>query len=112
MNGRAAFVYEVKVPAAASQWTQVSFDGRKHNAAYEGSIWIDQATRQVLRIDRRTTAMPDDFPIAIVQASYRFGYVGLAGKPYLLPQGGEFVQCLRGSGSCTKNVHEFRDYRR
>ncbi|MBY0375573.1 MAG: hypothetical protein K2Q23_16375, partial [Bryobacteraceae bacterium] len=112
VNGRAAFVFTVSVPAAVSQWEQVSFDGRKHKAAYDGAIWVDQATRQILRIDRRTTAMPDDFPIAIVQASYRFMYVGLGGKPYLVPQGGEFVQCLRGAGSCTKNVHEFREYRR
>ena len=112
VNGRAAFVFTVSVPAEGSQWEQVSFDGRKHKAAYEGAIWIDQQTRQILRIDRRTTSMPDDFPVAIVQASYRFSYVGLGGKPYLMPQSGEFIQCLRGAGSCTKNVHEFRDYRR
>lgn len=112
VSGRTTFVFDVSVDEATSQWQHTAFDGRKHKAGYDGTVWIDQQTRQVLRFERRTTSLPSDFPIAIVQASYRFTYVGLEGKPYLVPAAGEVSTCLRGAGSCTKNVSEYKDYRR
>jgi hypothetical protein len=90
----------------------VSPDGRNVNPAYEGAIWVDRDTRRILRIEQRTTSLPMDYPISKVELALNYGFAKIDGKSYLLPAGSENLGCSRGSGACTRNVIDFRDYRK
>ena len=72
-----------------SNWTLASPDGRRYNAAYEGAIWIDKDTRRVLRIEQRTTGLPQDFPLSKAETVLTYAFVKIDNKPYLLPAGSE-----------------------
>jgi hypothetical protein len=110
--GRQCVVYDLTVDSASSHWTMVSPDGRQLNAAYEGGIWIDKETRRVLRIEQRTTGLPYDFPLARSESTLEYNLVKIEQHTYLLPASSEVIGCVRGSGTCTRNVIQFKNYRK
>jgi hypothetical protein len=109
---RQAVVFDYTVAAANSHWTLVSPDNRQYNTAYEGAIWIDKDTRRVLRIEQRTTGLPQDYPLSRAETVLTYAFVKIDNKPYLLPAGSENLGCARGSGACTRNVIEFKNYKK
>ncbi len=112
IGSRQAVVFDYTVAAANSHWTLVSPDDRRVNPAYEGAIWIDKDTRRVLRIEQRTSGLPQDFPLSKAETVLTYGFVKIDNKPYLLPAGSENLGCARGSGTCTRNVIEFKNYKK
>jgi hypothetical protein len=112
ISGRPSVVYDLTVAASNSHWTIAAPDGRAMQPAYEGSIWIDKETRRVLRIEMRTLDLPQDFPFLKAESTLTYGFVKIDNKPYLLPTGSENLGCARGSGSCTRNTIEFKDYKK
>jgi hypothetical protein len=110
--GRRAVVFDYSVAQPNSHWTVVSPDDRRYNPAYEGATWIDQDTHRVLRIEQRTSSLPRDWPFKGVEWVLEYGYVTIDQKTYLLPDRAENVGCMSGSGACTRNVIEFRNYRK
>jgi hypothetical protein len=112
LAGRRAFVFDYAVAQANSHWIMVSPDGRTYAPAYQGAVWIDAATRRVLRIEQHTTAMPRDFPTSRADAILEYAFARIEQKTYLLPAKGESNGCMSGSGACTRNVIEFRNYRK
>ena len=105
-------VFDLTVTAGNSHWELVSPDGRHYNTAYEGAIWIDKDTRRVLRIEQSTTGLPQDFPLSKAETVLTYAFVKIDNKPYLLPAGSENLGCSRGSGACTRNVIEFKNYKK
>ena len=89
----------------------VSPDQREHQAAFSGSVWIDQETRRVLKIARRAQNLPADFALSRAESTLEYAPVTIDRVQYLMPSGGESVSCTTG-GSCTRNVFEFRGYRK
>jgi len=112
LAGRPAYVFDYTVAQPNSHWIMVAADRREYKPAYEGAVWIDAATRRVLRIEQRTTGMPRDFTISRAEAVLEYGFAKIEGKTYLLPAKGETNGCMSGSGTCTRNVIEFRNYRK
>ena len=112
IGGRPAMVFDLSVAQANSHWILVAPDQHRYSPAYEGAIWIDGETRRVLRIEQRAAAMPPDFPFSSAQSILNYDYVKLDGLPYLLPAKAENLGCMSGSGSCTRNVIEFHNYRK
>ena len=110
--GRPAMAFTYTVAQSNSHWTMVSPDGRRFNPAYEGVIWIDKDTRRVLRIEQRTTALPPDWPHKSTECQLEYGFVKIDQKTYLLPTSAENMACMSGSGTCTRNGIEFRNYRK
>jgi hypothetical protein len=110
--GRPSVVFDLAVSAGNSHWTIVAPDGRAMQPAYEGALWIDKETRRVLRIEMRTVDLPQDFPFVKAESTLSYGFVKIDNKPYLLPTGSEALGCARGSGSCTRNTIEFKDYKK
>jgi hypothetical protein len=90
----------------------VAPDERHYNPPYEGAVWIDKETRRVLRIEQRTLSIPRDFPISKAESILEYAFVRIEQRTYLLPATGENLGCASGSGSCTRNVIEFRNYRK
>jgi hypothetical protein len=66
----------------------------------------------VLRIEQRTTSMPRDWPFRGAEAVLEYGFVKIDQKTYLLPATAENIGCMSGSGACTRNLIEFRNYRK
>jgi hypothetical protein len=110
--GRPAAIFDYTVAASNSHWTIVSPDGRRVNPAYEGAIWIDRETHRVLRIEQRTNALPTDFPTSKAESVLDYAFARIEARTYLLPSKAEILGCMRGSGACTKNSIEFRNYRK
>lgn len=109
---RAAVTYRFAVQEAKSHWELVTPDGRRHNPAYEGSLWLDKETGSVLRIERRATGLPADFPISRVETAVTFAFTAVGKGLHLLPAGSDNIQCVSGSGTCSRNTIEFTAYRK
>jgi hypothetical protein len=112
MLGRTAVVFDYSVAQANSHWTMVSPDGRQYKPAYTGAVWVDKDTRRVLRIEQVATAFPRDFTINRAEAKLQYAYARIDQKSYLLPASSENIGCMSGSGACTRNAIEFRNYKK
>ncbi|SPE39504.1 conserved hypothetical protein [Candidatus Sulfopaludibacter sp. SbA3] len=110
--GRPAVVFDYTVAQANSHWTLVSPDGRNYSPAYQGAVWIDRDTRRVLRIEQRTTVLPRDYPLSKAESTLEYGFVKIEQGTYLLPVLSENLGCMSGSGSCSRNSIQFRNYRK
>jgi hypothetical protein len=110
--GRPAWVYDYTVAQTNSHWTMVSPDDRRINPAYDGAIWIDKETRRVLRIEQRTSSIPQDFPLSRAESSVEYAFARIDQRSYLLPSTSENIGCMRGSGTCSRNEIVFRNYRK
>ena len=108
---RTAWIFEYSVTAANSAWALQTPDGREFKPGYTGAVWIDQASRRVVRIERKAVGLQDDFPFGKVESAvtYRFVKWGGAGEK-LMPASGDRISCVTG-GSCTRNVTTFSEYR-
>ena len=102
------------VPQANSQWTLSFKNSFSLKVKYQGRIWVDPATRNILRISQRAD-LPAKSPISYAEATTEFGMTavqGLNSPQYLLPLSSEvIVQEAEGHYS-TRNRIEFRDFRR
>lgn len=112
VTGNLAVVYDLTVPQPNSHWTLVSPDGRRYNTAYEGSIWIDKLTRRVLRIEQHATSLPREYPFSRADSTLNYSFTEIDHHTYLLPANAESIGCMSGSGTCTRNTIEFRNYRK
>ena len=63
-------------------------------------------------MEQRTTGLPNDFPLARSEATLEYSLVKIDQHTYLLPASSEVIGCMRGSGACTRNVIEFKNYRK
>jgi hypothetical protein len=109
---RPAYAFDFSVAQANSHWVIESPDKRRYSPAYKGTVWIDKETRRVVRIEQRTLAIPPDFPIARAEAVLQYAYVRIDQKLHLLPSGAEVTGCTGVTNACTRNVIEFRNYRK
>ena len=110
--GRAAVVYRLSVEQPHSHWTLVAENGRRYKPAYQGTIWIDKETRRVLRIEQQAVGLPRDFEFDKAESMLEYGYVSIEGTRYLLPLQSANMTCNTGTSGCSRNVIEFRNYRK
>jgi hypothetical protein len=108
---RAAYRYDYSIEQPRSNWL-VEAEGSRYRPAYGGAIWIDKETSRVLRIEMSAHNMPRDFPLDQVESTVDYDFVPIGDKKYLLPTHSEALSCLRGTSECTRNVIEFRNYRK
>jgi hypothetical protein len=107
----AAFRYDFSVDEPNSHWHMES-EGQTCQPAYTGSIWIDKQNYRVLRIEVSAVNMPRNFPLDQVESAVDYDYVVIGDGKYLLPVHSEALSCSRGRGGCTRNVIEFRNYKK
>jgi hypothetical protein len=74
-----------------------------------GKAWIDEETRQVMRIERRYLNLPPEFSGMVVTVDY--GPVSIEGKPFWMPRKVECHQSMK-SGSRGEFTAEYRNYRK
>src|ERR1019366_3847789 len=108
---RAAFRYEFSVEQRNSHW-HMEAEGQSYDPGYTGSIWIDKETFRVLRIELSAQSLPRSFPLDQVESAVDYDYVLIGDGKYLLPTHSEALSCAHAANNCTRNVIEFRDYRK
>jgi hypothetical protein len=108
---RAAFRFDFSVEQPNSHW-QVESEGQSYNPAYTGAIWIDKENYRVLRIELSAQSMPRSFPLDQVESAVDYDYVLIGDSKYLLPTHSEALSCERGTSQCSRNVIEFRNYKK
>ena len=108
---RAAFRYDFTVEQPNSHW-HVYAASESYTPGYTGAIWIDKASSRVLRIEMAARKIPVGFPLDTVESSVDYDYVLLGEGKFLLPVHSEALSCRRGTGECTRNVIDFRNYKK
>lgn len=108
---RAAFRYDFSVEQPNSHW-HVEVDSGAYMPGYSGAIWIDKENSRVLRIEMSAERMPASFALDQVEWAVDYDYVLIGESKYLLPVHSESLSCGRASSQCTRNVIEFRNYRK
>ncbi len=109
--GRPSWRYAYSVEQPHSAW-RVRANGETLRPKYSGLIWIDRETSRVLRIEMQARDLPLEFPLDSVTASVDYDFVPIGDGRYLVPIHSETASCLRGTTQCTRNVIEFRNYRK
>lgn len=111
-GGILAKMYEFNVDHANSSW-QVHVAGQSYSPPYKGAVWIDPQTARVLRIEMQAYGFPQDFPTDHVESATDYEYTRLGdAQQYLLPVHSENLMCQRGTDNCSRNVMDFRNYRK
>ncbi len=107
---RPASVFDFKVERVRSYWT-IRVPGQYVVPEYKGSVWIDNQTAEVLRIEMQAKQIPEAFPEVSVETAVDYDTLTL-GTPdkFLLPVHAEALSCWRNSNECQRNVIEFRNY--
>ncbi|HTA43954.1 MAG TPA: hypothetical protein VK789_15980 [Bryobacteraceae bacterium] len=108
---RAAYRYDFSVDQQNSHW-HVESEGQNFMPAYTGSIWIDKDTYRALRIELSAQSMPRSFPLDTVESAVDYDFVPIGEGKFLLPTHSEALSCGRGTSVCSRNVIEFRNYRK
>ena len=108
---RAAIRYDYSIEQPKSNWRVVA-GGSTYEPAYSGAIWIDKETSRVLRIEMSARNIPKDFPLDSVESAVDYDFVLIGSKKYLLPTHSEALSCVRGTSDCSKNVIDFRNYKK
>jgi hypothetical protein len=108
---RRARVYDFEVEQVNSHWN-VQIEARKITPGYAGSVWLDAGTGRVLRLETHAVGIPTDFPMDQIESSVDYSTVEIGGEGVLMPSHAENLGCQRGSNYCSRNVIDFRNYRK
>ena len=108
---RPAYRYDFSVEKPNSHW-HVSAGGETYSPAYTGAIWIDKQNFRVLRIEHAAEKLPKTFLLDTVESAVDYDYMQIGDAKFLLPSHSEALSCTRGSSECTRNVIDFRNYRK
>jgi hypothetical protein len=112
LDGRSAYTYDFQVQQRNSDWDIHAPDGAVATPAYSGTVWIDKATFNVMRIEEQSGPLPSNFPFDKAESVVAYGFFNIDGKTYPLPVHSEILTCQRGSSVCTKNEIRFQNYRK
>lgn len=107
--GRTSVVFRFKVEQPRSHWT-IRAGALSHRPSYKGHIWIDKASKRVIRIEKQAETFPAEFPFDKAEMILEYDFVRLNNRLFLLPVHSENLVCQRGTVSCTRNVIDFRNY--
>jgi hypothetical protein len=108
LRGRLAYVFAYRVAQGRSQW-HIDYERREDIiTAYRGLVYVDQETRQVLRVTLEAVDIPPAFPVHQAETTLDYDYQTLGDQEFLLPLKGEVR--LASGDVFTKNDNEFRLY--
>jgi hypothetical protein len=110
ISHRATSVFDFKVTRVRSSW-KIWVPGQYVVPTYNGSVWIDKQTGEVLRIEMQAKEVPEAFPEISVETAVDYDTISLGtSNRFLLPVHAEALSCWRSSNECQRNVIEFRNY--
>jgi hypothetical protein len=115
-NGRDTVRIGFSVPLETSQrgitYEEESGPRRSIITAYRGRVWVDPGSFQIVRIEDKAINIPSDFPISRSDGSIDYDLAEIMGKKYWLPVRAEMYMVEGARKLHTKNVIEFKRYRK
>ena len=111
-NGRDTVRVSYQVPKETSSRTINYNDERTIVTAYRGRCWIDPESFQIIRIEERAVNIPEDFPITRSEVTIDYDLQDISGRKYWLPVRAEMLLVQGGAKLHTRNVIEFKRYRK
>jgi uncharacterized protein (TIGR03435 family) len=112
IRNRRAVRYSFAVDRAHSIWSLRGENDTRFSPAFDGAVWIDEGTGQILRIAISARGLPDNYPGDTVESTIDYDLVKIADAQYLLPTRSELLTCQRHGNLCFRNESFFRDYRK
>ncbi len=109
-NGRDARVYDFAVKQENSGW-KLLFGGEQVYPAFEGTVWIDDDTLDVLRAEFRAKDVPISYPEDVMEVTIDYALVPIGDSEHLLPVRSEALGCQRWEERCTLNKTAYTNYR-
>ncbi|MBX7221329.1 MAG: hypothetical protein K1Y36_15375 [Blastocatellia bacterium] len=82
--GRPCVTYAYRVATKNSKY-QLRCENAQTITGYQGKIFLDRDTRQVVRLEQEAFDIPSDFPLTAASSVVDFGWVALSGKDFFLP---------------------------
>ena len=110
-NGFMSRMFDIEVEQPRSNWN-IHEGGQAFRPAYRGTVWVDKATKRVVRIEMQAVDLPKTFPVDHAEMALDYQYVTLGTHRFLVPTHSEVLMCHRGMPDCSKNVIDFRNYRK
>jgi thiaminase/transcriptional activator TenA len=111
IDSRRAHRFDFTVEQPNSHW-RVTYEAQTVYPAYKGTVWIDEETLRVLRLEMQARRLPPSYPMDKIEMTVDYGFVMIGGKKFLMPVKSENLACIRGTFTCARNEIEFRNYRR
>jgi hypothetical protein len=112
LRGHLCHVYKYTVDQEHSEWS--IYDGEAKTSvvpAYEGEIFVDTDTTEVLRVSLESVNIPSDFRVRVAKSVLDYDYQTISGQKFLLPM--KLVTRLDDNRHyLSRNDVEFRNYRK
>jgi hypothetical protein len=110
-HGHVSYVFDYAVDQPHSSWGVTDVESKRTvTPGYQGIVYIDRSTGQILRFTAEAVGMPADFPIRVAKETLTYEYADLSGNKFLLPAESE-VRLDRGR-EMSRNVVKFTSYRK
>ncbi|MBZ5577459.1 MAG: hypothetical protein LAP40_12935 [Acidobacteriia bacterium] len=110
LRGRAALAFAYHVEQERSQW-MIDYERKQHIIpAYDGLVYVDRETHQVLRVTMAARGIPSSFPIQQAESVLDYDFQTLSGQRFLLPLKAD--SRLKTSDVLSRLDEEFRVYRK
>ncbi|MFN8006626.1 MAG: hypothetical protein U0V70_06345 [Terriglobia bacterium] len=114
-RGTRALIFGFIVSPDHSAWTLSYQSTYSLKVGYEGAIWVDAGTRNILKISQHTLSLPPRFPILYSETTTEYGerrIEGIEERHFLLPLAAEILIQERPNRVSSRNVIEFRDFKK
>jgi hypothetical protein len=112
LRGHLCHVYKYTVDQEYSEWS--IYDGEAKQSVvpgYEGEVFVDNDTLQVLRVSLESVNIPADFRVRVARSVLDYDYQTISGQKFLLPM--KLVTRLDDNRHyLSRNDVEFRNYRK
>jgi hypothetical protein len=109
LRGKRMHVYAYRIAQPNSDFS-IAYEHESMKPGYQGTIFVDHATRQIARLTIDVPETAPGFPIQSVAMVLDYDYADIAGQKYLLPL--KAVARSRTGKMLAKNETEFRLYRK
>ncbi len=112
LRGHLCHVYKYTVDQEHSEWS--IYDGEAKQSvvpAYEGEVFVDENTNQVLRVTLDSVNIPNDFRVRVAKSVLDYDYQTISDQKFLLPM--KLTTRLDDNRHYqSRNDVEFRNYRK
>ena len=111
LRGRDCFLFDYSVSRDHSRW-QI-FEGPigiSYKSAYGGKVYIDQETKDILKVTLESAGIPSSYPVRLAKEELDYDWATIAGERYLLPYSAEIR--LYTDRPFARNFSRYENYRR
>ncbi len=111
-NGHETVRISYQVPRETSSRSINYNDERVIVTGYRGRCWLDPESYNVVRLEEKAVNIPEDFPITRSEVSIDYDIQDISGRKYWIPVRAEMMLVQGGAKLHTRNVIEFKRYRK